>query len=173
MYLNALESDQFIAWSDEYTEAVPDRFAQTANCSCAPVASASGDPAWLPYRALQALRQARMQMRRWPRSRSQVLSLCEPPRLKATNGLRTARLLRTNGRAPCQLSPSPRDLGRDLRDQPRTAAAPRGTLRNGRERNTFLAYGPYRCEIGWRAPRQYARRLAGSQSELFGGGGNR
>src|SRR5260370_24325398 len=38
MYLNALESDQCIAWSDEYTEAVPDRLAQTANCSCATVA---------------------------------------------------------------------------------------------------------------------------------------
>jgi hypothetical protein len=173
MYLNDLESDQFRTWSDEYTEAVSERLTQTANCSCAPVASPSGDPTRLPYRALQALRQAGVQVRRWRRSRSQVLSVCEPPRLTSTNGLRTAGLLCTNGRAPCQLSSSPRDLRRNQRDQPRTATTPRGTLRNGRERNPFLAYGPYRCEIGWRAPRQYARRLAGRRFKLFGGGGNR
>jgi hypothetical protein len=170
MYRNTLQSDQFYTWSDEYTEAATGGLAQTTYCSSAPVTSPPGDPARLTYRALQALRQAGMQMRRWPRSRPQILSLREPPRLTATNGLCAAGVLRTNGRAPGQLSPGSRDIRRDLRDQPRTAAPPRGTLRNGRERSAFLAYGLYRCEIGWRAPRQYARRLVGSPSELFGGG---
>jgi hypothetical protein len=173
MYLNGLQSDQLDAWSDEHTEAIADRLAQTTHCSSAPVASPSGDSAWLPYQALQALRQTWMQMCRWPRPRPQVLSVGEPPRLTATNGLCAAGVLRTNGRTPCQLSPSTRDLRRDLRDQPRTAASPRGTLRNGRERSVFLAYDSYRCEIGWRAPRQYARRLAARQSKCFDGGGSR
>ena len=173
MYLHNLQSDQLYAWSDEFTEAIADHLAQTTHCSSAPVASSPGDPAWLPYQALQALRQTGMQMCRWPRSRAQVLSLCEPPRLTAANGLCPAGVLCTNGRAPCQLSPSSRDLRRDLRDQPRTAAAPGGTLRNGRERRAYLAYDLYRCEIGWRAPRQYARSLAARQCKCFGGGGSR
>ena len=173
MYRRALESDQLVTWSDEHTAAASGHLAQTPHCSSAPITATPCHPAWLPYRALQALRKAGMQMRRRPRSRSQVLSFCQLSGLTAANGLRTAGVLRTNGRAPCQLSPSPRDLRRDLRDQPRTAAPPRGTLRDGRERSAFLAYGPFRCEIGWRAPRQYARRLAGRQSKLFGGGDGR
>ena len=175
MYRSALESDQLSPWSDEHAEAVSGFLAQTPHCSYAPIAPTAGDPAWLPYRALQALRQAGMQMRRRPRSRSQVLPFGQLPRLTAANGLRTAGVLRTNGGASCQLSQNPRDPRADLRDQPRIAAPPRGALRNGRERSSFLAYGLsiYRCEIGRRASRQYARRLAARQSTFFGGGGGR
>ena len=60
-----------------------------------------------------------------------------------------------------------------LRDQPRIAAPPRGALRDGRERNAFLAYGTHRCEIGWRASRQYARRLVARQPGLFGNCGGK
>src|SRR3982751_4665625 len=70
MDLLALESDQLYTWSDEqHTEGAIGDLAQTPHCSSAPTTAAPGDPAWLPDRALQALRQAGMQMRRRSRSR--------------------------------------------------------------------------------------------------------
>ena len=85
-------------------------------------------------------------MRRRPRSWPQVLSFGELPGLAATNGLRAAGAYAPT--AEFQLPPSPRDLRGDLRDQPRTAAPPRGALRDGRERNAFLAYAPIDVGLG-------------------------
>src|SRR4051794_1430415 len=123
-----LESDQFNTWSDEHAERSHVRLTKTPQRSSAPIASAPSDPAWLSYRALQTVWQAGMQMRRRPRPRSQVLSVGQLPGLAPANGLRAAGVLRTNGGIPCQLSPSPRDPGGDLRNQPRTAAPSRGAL---------------------------------------------
>src|SRR5438045_9506956 len=114
MYLSTLQSDQSITWSDEDKEGAGDGVAQTAHCSYAPTAPTPGDPARLPYRALQALRQAGMQMRRRPRSRPQVLSVCQLPRLATANGLRSAGLSRSSGGASRQLSPGSRDVRGDL-----------------------------------------------------------
>jgi|SRR3954447_1417525 len=173
MDLPVIESDQLYTWSDEqHTEGATGDLAQTPHGSPAPTTSTPGDPAWLPDRALQALRQAGMQMRRRSRSRSQVLPVCQLPGFAAANGLRATGVLHANSGTPRQLSPSPRDLRGDLRDQPRAAAPPRGALRNGRERSAFLAGGAYGCETGRRAPRQYARRLAGRPSKRFGRGGS-
>src|SRR5438270_9309443 len=176
MDLTVIESDQLYTWSDEqHTEEATGDLAQTPHCSSAPTTAAPGDPAWLPDRALQALRQAGMQMRRRSRSRSQILPVCQLPGLAAANGLCATGVLHANSGVPRQLSPSPRDLRGDLRDQPRVAAPPRGALRNGRERSAFLtdvAYRCERCETGRRAPRQYARRLAGRPSKPFGRGGS-
>jgi hypothetical protein len=65
MYFTAVESDQLYTWSDESTEAAHRRTAETPQRSPAPIATAASDPARFSYRALQTMRQARLQMRRW------------------------------------------------------------------------------------------------------------
>ena len=160
MYLCRIQSDQLYTWSDEYPERTHGRLTKTPQRSSAPITPAPGDPARLPHRALQTVRQAGMQMRRRPGPWSQVLSIGKLPGLAAANGLRTAGVLRANGGVPRQLPPSPRDSGSNLRNQPRTTAPSRGTLKGHHERIPGCPPRPDRCGIGRRAPRQYARRLA-------------
>jgi hypothetical protein len=160
MYLCGVQSDQLYTWSDEYPERTHGRLTKTPQRSSAPIAPAPGDPARLPHRALQTVRQAGMQMRRRPGPWSQVLSVGKLPGLAAANGLRTAGVVRANGGVPRQLPPSPRDSGGNLRDQPRTTAPSRGTLKGHHERIPGCPPRPDRCGIGRRAPGQYARRLA-------------
>ena len=174
MYFPGLQSDQLYTWSDKDGNPIHCRIAKAPQRSPASTAPAPSHPARLPHRTLQAVRQAGMQMRGRSRSWPQVLSFGELPGLATTNGLRAAGVLRPDGRVSRQLPPSPRDFRGDLRDQPRIAPPPRGALRDGRERNAFPACGTHRCGIGWRASRQYARRLVARQPELFGNcGGNR
>src|SRR3954469_176991 len=163
MYLLAVISDQLYTWSDENTEPTRCRITKTPQRSSASIAPAPSDPTRLSHQALQTVWQAGMQMRRRPRPRSQVLSVGQLPGLAPANGLRAAGVLRTNGGIPCQLSPSPRDPGGDLRNQPRTAAPSRGALKSRHERVTGCPPLADRCGIGWRAPRQYARGLARCQ----------
>jgi len=165
--LIVLRSDQLYIWSDEYTKRIRSRTAKAPQRSCAPTASSEIDPARLPNRALQALRQARMQMRRRPRTWSQVLSFGELFGAAPANGLRTTRCLRTNSGVSGQLSPEPRDFGDDLRDQPRVAAPSRGALERRHERVAALSSRCNRHETGRCASRQYAHRLARRQPGEF------
>ena len=174
MYLPRLQSDQLDTWSDKDGNPIHCRITKAPQRSPAPIALAPSHPAWFSHRTLQTMWQAGMQMRGRSRSWPQVLSFGELPGLAAANGLRASGVIRAHGGVPGQLPPNPRDFRGDLRDQPRIAAPPRGALRDGRERNAFLAYGTHRCGIGWRTSRQYARRLVARQPELFGNcGGNR
>src|SRR5260370_35964930 len=131
MYFTAVQSDQLYTWSDENSEPSHRRTAEAPHHSPPRVAPAPIDPARFSHRALQTLRQAGMQMRRRPRPWPQVLSVGQLPGLAAANGLRAAGVIRANGGVPGKLPPSPRDPGGDLRDQPRTAAPPRGALKAG------------------------------------------
>src|SRR3954451_17315946 len=167
MYLLALESDHLYTWSDEYPKGADDRLAKAPENASAPIASAPSHPAWFPDRALQTLWQARMQMRRRPWAWPQVLSVGQLPRFAAANGLRATRGLRPNSGVSGQLSPSPRDLRRDLRDQPRIAAPSGGALKHRHERITGCPPRPARRRTGRRVARQYAGRLARRQSKLF------
>jgi len=172
MYLCLVQSDQSYTWSDKSAEQAHSRIAQTPRSSSAPTAPAQGDPAWLAHRALQALRQAGMQMRRGSRPWPQVLSIGEPLRLTSANGLRAAGAIRTGRRFCRQLPPSPRDLRGDLRDQSRTAAPPGGALITSRhERGTLSPSRLNRCGTGRRASRQYARGLARRRSRRSGNRG--
>jgi hypothetical protein len=72
-----LQSDQLYTWSDEYTERTRCCTAKTPRRSCASTAPAQIDPARLPHRALQAMRQAELQMRRRARTWAQILSFGE------------------------------------------------------------------------------------------------
>src|SRR5713101_8354517 len=129
MYFPLVESDQLYTWSDINEEKrACYRLEKTPSSPRAPTAPTQGDLTRLADRALQTLWQARVQMRRRPRPWPQVLSVGELPGLASANGLCTAGISRSDCRVRRQLSPSPRDLRGDLRDQPRTAAPPGGAL---------------------------------------------
>src|SRR6516162_7073033 len=90
-------ADQLYTCTDNY--ALPT--AQTDFCCSTPAptpAAAAGTATlssapWLPHRALQALRQARLQMRSWPRARPQVLPFSQSLWTAAANGLHSSGLL--------------------------------------------------------------------------------
>ncbi len=172
MYFCLLQSDQLYTWSDKSAEQVHRHIAQTSRSSSAPTASAQGDPARFADRALQALRQTGMQMRRGSWSWPQILFIGKPLRLTSSNGLRAAGAIRTGHRVCRQLPPSPRDLRGDLRNQSRAAAPPGGALITGRhERGTLRPSRLSRCGNGRCASRQYARGLARRRSRRSGNRG--
>src|SRR6516164_5508762 len=159
MYFLVILSDQLYTWSDENTEPDYRRLAETPRYPPAPAAPAPSDPARFSHRALQTLRQAGMQVRRRSRSWPQVLFVGQLSRRAAANGLCAAAVLRSDGRVPGQLPSSPRDPRSDLRDQPRTAAAPRGALTACHAPRRLCPPDTDRCESGRPAPGQYAGRL--------------
>jgi len=161
-----LLSDQLLTWSDENIETDHSRFAKAPPSAPAPIAPAQSRPPWFSHRALQTLWQARMQMRRRPRSWPQVLPVGELSRPAPTNGLRPARVLRAGERVPGQLPPRPPDLRGDLRDQPRAPASPRGALKHRHERSAVIPPCTDRSGTGRRAPRQYACQLARPRPQL-------
>src|SRR5438105_6361721 len=167
MYFPAVQSDQLLTWPDENSKPTNHCTAEAPQRSPAPTAPAPIDPARFSHRTLQTMRQAGMQMRRRPRPWPQVLSVSQLPGLAAANGLRTAGVIRANGGVPGQLPPSSRDPGGDLRDQPRTAAPPRGALKAYYAPIAFCPPHTDRCGIGRCTPRQYARCLAGRPSKDF------
>jgi hypothetical protein len=127
----------------------------------------------LADRALQALRQARLQMRRGSRSRSEVLPVSEFSRRAAADGLRAAGRYCRDPHAGCQLPPSARSARRSLSDQPRAVAAPRGAVRTGGERSALIAHRIDRYRRRRTAPGQHDRTLAGRAALRAGerGGG--
>jgi hypothetical protein len=155
-----LVSDQLLTWSDENTEADHGRLAKAPPSASAPIAPPQSCPPWFPHRALQTLWQARMQMRRRPRSWPQVLSLGELSRPASANGLCPAGVLRAGERVLGQLPPCPPDLGGDLRDQPRAPTPSREALKDRHERSAVSPPCTDRSRTGRRAPRQYACQLA-------------
>lgn len=166
-FVSCLQSDQCYAWSGEYTKRVRCCPAQTPQRSGAPVAAAAIDSARFPYRAIQAMRQTGMQVRRRSRTWPQVLFVGELSEAAAADGLRTAGGLRPGGGVFGQLSPDPRDSGTDLRDQPRVAAPSRSTLKERHERIAGRPVCCDRCASGRRSSGQHARRLAGCKPGEF------
>src|SRR5579872_6002338 len=163
-----LASDQLLTWSDEYSETGHRRLAKAPPSAPAPIAPAQSCPPRFPHRALQALRQARLQVRPGPRSWPEVLSVGELSRPASTNGLRAARVLHAGERVSGQLPPCPPGLGRDLRDQPRAPTPSREAVRDRHERSAASPPRADRFRTGRRAPRQHARQLARPGPELDG-----
>ena len=155
-----LVSDQLLTWSDENIETEHRRLAKAPPSAPAPIAPAPSGPSRFPHRALQTLWQARLQMRRRPRSWPQVLSVGKLSRPAPANGLCPARVLRAGERVPGQLPPRPPDLRGDLRDQPRASTTSREALKDRHERSALSPPRADRSGTGRRAPRQYARQLA-------------
>lgn len=160
MSMRELLSDQLYIWSDQDERGTRFRTQTTPQALAAQTASPGVGPARLAHRAIQALWQARLQVRAGSRTRPQVLPVRELPGPSASNGLRSAGRLRRDPRARRQLSSHSRDPRRDLRDQPRTAAPSRGALRDSGEPGPQLAHHPHRFPLWRPAPRQHARGLA-------------
>ena len=163
-----LLSDQFLTWSDKNIETGHRRLAKAPPSAPAPIAPAQSYPPWFSHRALQTLWQARLQMRRRPRSWPQVLSVGKLSRPASTNGLRPARVLRAGERVAGQLPPCSPGLGGDLRDQPRAPTPSREAVRDRHERSALSPPRADRSGTGRRAPRQHARQLARPGPELDG-----
>jgi len=163
-----LVPDQLLAWSDEDIETDHRRLTQAPPSAPAPIAPTQSCSSRFSHRALQALRQARMQMRPGPRSWPQVLSVGKLSRPASTNGLRPARGVRAGERVSGQLPPRPPGLGGDLRDQPRAPTPSREAVRDRHERSAASPPRADRSGTGRRAPRQYARQLARPGPELDG-----
>jgi hypothetical protein len=168
MYLCVVKSDQLYTWSDICAQENLLRLAKTPPISAAATAPTDRHPAWLAYRALQALWQARLQVCRRSGARSQVLPFGKLSGLSTTHGLCAAGVLRSDHRIPRQLPTNPRDLRGDLRDQPRTTTASRGALRNRDGRCTFCAHRTVGNGDRRRSPGQYARSLARQRTKRFG-----
>jgi hypothetical protein len=154
-----LLSDQFLTWSANGRYSVV-LFTQTPRAIAQANARIGDALAGLAYRALQALWQTWLQVRRRSRPRPQVLPVGEFPGAPTTNGLRAAGRLRRRHRTPGELSPRPRDHRGGLRDQPRTIAPPRGALRGAGEPVAAVTHPHHRSAIGRRTHRQHARGLA-------------
>ena len=161
-----LLSDHVYDWSDTTIEQILICVAQAQAIVAAQIAALGCGAARLIDRALQALRQAGLQVRRGPRPRTQVLPVGEFSRGAAADGLRAAGKSRGDSRARRQLPRSPHDARRGLRDQPRAVAAPRGAVRAGGERNVAAAHPIDRRFRRCAAPRQHGRGMAHRRAAL-------
>lgn len=159
-----LSSDHIYDWSERsirqtilgVAQAPPGLAARSATIGC--------HLARLADRALQALWQARLQMRGRPRTRPQVLPVSELPRRAAADGLRAAGRCCCDPRAGCQLPPGARSARRNLSDQPRVIAAPRGAVRASGERNACIAHRIDRYRRHGAASGQHDRAVAGRRA---------
>ena len=159
-----LEADQLYKWSDNYAHPIAQtdvcRFASTTPTAIAPPAASRSSFAGLPHRALQTMRQAGMQVRPRSWSWAQVLPVGQSLWPPTTNGLHPPGLSKPGQRVSRQLPSSPRDLGRGLRHQSRTAMPPRGALSHLHEPCSRLALRSLRFQTRRPTPGEYALRLA-------------
>jgi hypothetical protein len=138
----------------------------------APAIAAAKAPAFgcgvarLADRALQALRQARLQVRRRSRSRPEVLPVGELSRRATADGLRAARRSGRDPHAGGELPSGAYGARGSLRDQPRTVAAPRGAVRARGERSAPIAHAIDRHRRRRAAPCQHARGVARGRATL-------
>lgn len=158
MNIHDLLSDQLMTWSADGRYSFT-HLAQTTRPVAAANARFRHAAEGFAHRALQALWQTRLQVRRWPRPWPQVLPLRELPGSAPANGLRATGRSRRRRGTTGELPPGPRDHRRDLRDQPRTVTPPRGALRGPGE-PAAAAHHLHRSAICRRAHRQHARGMA-------------
>src|ERR1700687_117972 len=126
-----LLSDHVYDWSARSLKQNIVGVAQAPASVAAQTSAVGCGAARLADRALQALRQARMQMCRRSRPRAKVLPVRELSRRATADGLRATGKCGRHSRAGGQLSPGTHGPRGGLRDQPRTVTAPRGALRSG------------------------------------------
>jgi len=159
-------SDHVYDWSDTSIQQIIIRVAQAAAGVAAQGATVGCHAARLADRALQALRQAGLQMCRWSRPRPEVLPIGEFSWRAAANGLRAAGKSRGGPHARRQLPRGAHGDRGGLRDQPRAFTAPRGALRAGGERYIATAHDTDRRFRRGPAPSQHGRGMARRRAAL-------
>ena len=178
MNLLALKADQLYTWSEDdaphLAQAAYVRLAKASAAAVTPVAATPSSAARFPHRALQAVWQAWLQMRPRAWSWPQVLPFRELSRTKTANGLRAPGVPRPHQRVSRPSPSGARDIGGDLRDQSRAAAASRGHLRNRHAQPPRILQRSGEHGNGRPALGQYACRLAEARRRiLIHGRGNR
>lgn len=161
MSARSLLSDHVYDWSDRSIKQDIVGIAQAPTELAARAAAIGRDLARLADRALQALRQARLQMRRGSRSRPEVLPVSEFSRRAAADGLRAAGRCCCNPHVSRQLPPGADSARRNLFDQPRVIAAPRGAVSAGGERSALIAHRLDRYRRHRTTRGEHDRALAG------------
>lgn len=161
-----LLSDHVYDWSDRSIKQVIVGVAQATASVVAQTSAVGCGAARLADRALQALRQARMQMCRRSRAWPKILPVGELSRRATADGLRATGKSGSHAYARCQFPRGAHDARRGLRDQPRVAAAPRGALKAGGERNLAAADPTDRRFRRCAAPRQHGRGMARRRAAL-------
>ena len=126
-YLELL-SDQLNTWSDIHERAF-DHPAQTqAQAAAAQTAAVGGGIARLADRALQTLRQTRLQVCHWSGPWTEVLLVGQSNRCPSGDGLRSPVHAGTSYSVPFQLPHHPRHTRSTLRNQPGVDAPTRSVL---------------------------------------------
>ena len=161
-----ISSDHVYDWSDRSIREILLCVAQAPAIAAAQIATLGCGAARLTDRAVQALWQAGLQMCRGSGSRPEVLPVGEFSRRAAADGLRATGKSGSHSRARRELPRSAHDARRGLRDQPRTATAPRGALGAGGERNVATAHHTDRRFRRCAAPRQHGRDMARRRAAL-------
>lgn len=166
MSILRLSSDHAYDWSDRSIKQGVIGVAQAPPDAAAATPAAGCGSAWLSDRALQALRQARLQVRQRSRSRPEVLPIGELSWRATADGLRAAGRRGCDPGAGRQLPHSADGPRGDLRDQPRAFAAPRGAVRPGGERSAPAAHRTDRHCRRRAALRQHGRGVAQRRTAL-------
>jgi hypothetical protein len=170
MRSSVLLPDQLNTWSDTYApqpaQAVLVRFAKASAATFAPAATSRSLAPRFPHRAIQALRQAGMQMRPRSRSRPQVLPLHKLPRTEPGNGLCAPGFSAAGHRGSRPLPSLSRVGGGDLRDQWRAPAPARVLVKEDHAQPEPIPLHSVRYSHECPPPRQYARRLAEERTRL-------
>ncbi len=161
-----LLSDHVYDWSDNSIRKVSICVAKAQAIVAAQTSTIGCGTARLVDRALQALRQAGLQMCRRSRPRPEVLPVGELSRRATADGLRAPGKCGSHSRARRQLPRGAHDARGGLRDQPRAVTAPRGALRAGGERNLAAAHPTDRRFRRRAAPRQHGRGMARRRAAL-------
>ena len=130
-------SDQLYYWSDKDAETIDVIPTAATQSPAAQTAESSADPEGLSHRALQALREAGLQVRSGARPWAQVLPLHQPDGPGTPDGLRTPGIPRPGAGVFGQLPSRAGDHRRDLANQPGTPAPQRGLVetRHGCQRH--------------------------------------
>ena len=155
-------SDQYDNWSDILTEAITPISPEPTQKPPAPTTALVCATAWLTHRALQTLRQTRMQMCSGTRPRSQVLPLHQPAGSNAGYGLCPTGGSRHGRSIPRELSFNPRDSRADLQHQSRTAPSQGASIEKRRvyRKRYVLGCSSDRSPPGGHPHRQHAGNLA-------------
>jgi len=167
------QSVQSYTCSDEEQARI--RSSPTTRAIAAQAPSHGAAAARLDHRALLALRQTGLQVRPRRGSRPQVLPLGELPWPATTAGLRAPGRLRAGQPVLGQSPAASHHRRRNLRDQSRTAAPPRGALSNAGGRTEPSTRPRHRHRCCRRAADQYGPELARCppQPRCIGHGGVR
>ena len=163
---SSLSSDQYDNWSDVFPVTIAPIPPEPAQKPPAPAATLVRAPARLAHRALQTLRQTRMQMCPGTRPRSQVLPLHQPAGLNTGDGLCPTGGSRHGRSIPRELSFSARDSRPDLQHQSRTAPSQGASIDKRRvyRKSYILGCFPDRSPPGGHPHRQHAGDIAPSKA---------